>query len=291
MEDIIFTKGYRENNQLRKSFNDLAHQTFGINFEKWYEAGYWTDKYIPFSYVYQDKVIANVSCNLIDLVISDQLIKGIQLGTVMTHPEYRNKGLSRKLMNMVMETFADTYDMMYLFANRTVLEFYPKFGFNAIEESQYYLEFIPQSHKVGTLNKLNVESELDLLFIYDFARNRIPNSRKFGTVNTEELLQFYCLYAFSNDIYYLPEQDVIIIFQEREDCIDIFDIISKTEVNLQTILEIITGEQKKILFHFTVDNQYHSEKSIYHGDEVLFVRFEKGIALPKHFKHPITSQA
>ncbi|MFS0863339.1 GNAT family N-acetyltransferase [Fredinandcohnia sp. 179-A 10B2 NHS] len=291
MEDIVFIKEYRNNNQLRKSFNDLAFQTFGINFEKWYEAGYWTDKYIPFSFVSQNKVIANVSVNLIDLVINNQIIKGIQIGTVMTHPEYRNKGLSRKLMNMVMETYESTYDMMYLFANKTVLDFYPKFGFNILQETQYELEFIPLTKNVGALQKLNVESVIDRQFIYDFAKDRIPTSREFGAVNTKELLQFYCLYAFPNDIYYLPEQDIIIIFQATKGCIHIFDIISKKEVNLQNILESITPEQKKIFFHFTVDRQNHVEKGIYHGDEVLFVRFKKEIVLPEHFKHPITSQA
>ncbi|MCQ6267704.1 hypothetical protein M1K46_18905 [Fictibacillus sp. WQ 8-8] len=37
---------YKDHDRLRCSFNNLAQKTFGISFEQWYQAGYWTDKYI-----------------------------------------------------------------------------------------------------------------------------------------------------------------------------------------------------------------------------------------------------
>ena len=36
-------KHYREDAALRKSFNELAEATFGLNFENWYRMGYWTE--------------------------------------------------------------------------------------------------------------------------------------------------------------------------------------------------------------------------------------------------------
>jgi len=56
-------KNYRDNEGLRKSFNELANQTFGINFENWYQNGFWKDNYNPYSVVVDGEVVANVSVN------------------------------------------------------------------------------------------------------------------------------------------------------------------------------------------------------------------------------------
>ena len=56
-------KNYRDNEQLRHSFNELAMKTFDIDFEDWYQNGYWTDRYNPHSIVIDGKVVANVSVN------------------------------------------------------------------------------------------------------------------------------------------------------------------------------------------------------------------------------------
>ena len=34
-------KNYKDNDALRKSFNELAMKTFDISFEDWYQNGYW----------------------------------------------------------------------------------------------------------------------------------------------------------------------------------------------------------------------------------------------------------
>ena len=44
-------KGYRDNDLLRGSFNELAKETFGLNFEDWYQNGFWSDSYEPYSVV------------------------------------------------------------------------------------------------------------------------------------------------------------------------------------------------------------------------------------------------
>ncbi|GIO00553.1 hypothetical protein J5TS2_12210 [Brevibacillus halotolerans] len=58
----------------------------------------------------------------------------------MTHPDYRNKGLSGKLMHYIIDKYEKECDFIYLFANETVLDFYPKFGFEKLQESSFYLK-------------------------------------------------------------------------------------------------------------------------------------------------------
>ena len=74
----------KDNEKLRKSFNELAALVFGIHFEEWYQRGYWTNRYIPFIFAEGDKVVANVSVNVLDFVINGERKKAIPLGTVMS---------------------------------------------------------------------------------------------------------------------------------------------------------------------------------------------------------------
>ncbi|MFC0190160.1 GNAT family N-acetyltransferase [Fictibacillus aquaticus] len=289
MAELTFIKDYRNQSEMRESFIQLAQQVFGIDFTSWHEHGYWTEKYIPYSYSDGEKIIANVSVNLINLVVRGKTKRAIQIGTVMTHPEYRGRGLSRKLMEIVLKDFEGAYDIMYLFANRTVLDFYPKFGFHVVEETQYTTKYA--SSKPGRTRKLSPED--DLSFIYEFAKNRVPVSMTLGTVNTEELLMFYCLAAFPDDIYYLEDEEAIVIYQTTpENEVHIFEIVSQKKMDLHRILDAIcTKQTRDVIFHFTVDQQEGMEKQKFHGSEVMFVRMENEMELPTEFKHPITSQA
>ena len=48
-------KKVRNNPAARKAFNELAIQVFQLSFESWYENGYWTDAYIPYTLMDGDK--------------------------------------------------------------------------------------------------------------------------------------------------------------------------------------------------------------------------------------------
>ena len=95
-------KSIRENPALRESFMDLAIKTFHLDFHSWYQNGFWKDRYIPYAVTDGKTVAANVSVNVMDMVWDGAKRRYIQLGTVMTAPEYRGKGFSRRLMEEVL---------------------------------------------------------------------------------------------------------------------------------------------------------------------------------------------
>lgn len=140
METMTVIKNYRENDELRHSFNELAKKTFWIDFEDWYQSGYWTDRYNPYSIVLDGKVVANVSVNQTNFVVNGESKHYIQLGTVMTEEAYRNRGLIRRIMEEIDKDYADKIDGIYLFANNEVLSFYPKFGFRTAKQYEYVKE-------------------------------------------------------------------------------------------------------------------------------------------------------
>ncbi|WP_332870794.1 GNAT family N-acetyltransferase [Lysinibacillus xylanilyticus] len=129
---------YKDNLKYRESFNELAKLVFNLDFRKWYEKGCWDDQYICYSYIDGDEIIANASISKMTVLVNGKEYKAIQIGTVMTHPNYRYKGLARKLMDHIIDIYQDQYEFMYLFANETVLDLYPKFGFKKVQESSIF---------------------------------------------------------------------------------------------------------------------------------------------------------
>ncbi len=79
MKTYKFIKDYKNNNNYRLSFNNLAKKTFGIDFEEWYQQGFWNENYICYSYVNNNKVISNVSLNTMELIIDGKIQKAIQM--------------------------------------------------------------------------------------------------------------------------------------------------------------------------------------------------------------------
>jgi len=291
MNQLQFIKDYKNDEKMRKSFNALAHKIFSIDFEEWYQNGFWDHYYIPFSYADGHHVIANVSVNILNLMIDGKIKKAVQIGTVMTDPDYRTQGLSAALIHKVIEEYEKKSDFIYLFANQSVLDFYPKFGFKAVDEYEFSMHYYPNEILNVKLRKLDVMNIDDLNFIHQFVSERNPASQKFST-DSLGIFMFYCLHVFPNDIYYLENENVIVLFKKEHDHIHIFDIVSRNEIDIQKVLPKIADHTiRKIVFHYTPDySNIEMDSKKYSGSEVLFV-ISRGNCFPLHFKHPITSQA
>lgn len=289
MENLLFIKHYKDNHELRNSFNQLAMDTFGIQFEDWYERGYWTDKYIPYSLVKDQQVVANVSVNAITMLLNGKEIPAIQIGTVMTDKAHRNKGYSRVLMEKVLEDFAHI-PFMYLFANDSVLHFYPKFGFRPMKETIFSCDY---SYLKSNSSKIHKLDGTNLDFIYRHAQNRKPISDVFSTKGTAELAMFYAMKVFPNDVYWIEEEKAIVIYQHEGNTLHLYDIISTEEIDITKMLHhIATEDTKNIAFYFTPDfkNQSYTKQE-FKDNTSLFVRTTREFDFPDYFKHPITSQA
>lgn len=273
---IIHSYDYKNHDGYRASFNRLSKLVFGIEFEAWYQKGAWDDRYICHSFVAGDEVIANVSVSKMNLVINGEYIRALQIGTVMTHPEHRGKGLSKQLMEHVLDTYEDTCDLFFLFANRTVLEFYPKFGFAALPEHQFYLNISdePKANLI-LLEKLDVSTKEHWNLIKQKLSSRRPISKYFGVTNNEGLFQFYALNVFHECLYYSRTDDAIIVFEHEGDLMHLYDIVSDKEVDIEALVSRITTEQtRQIRFHFTPDqiiDKAYAEPFGKHED-VLFIK-------------------
>lgn len=293
MQELFFVKDYKQNDSLRKSFSELAVNIFGISFEDWYVKGFWNERYIPYSFCDNGKVVANVSVNLVDLIVAGQLKKAVQIGTVMTHPDYRDRGLSRFLLEKVLAEFENEVDLFYLFANHEVLEFYPKFGFNRVEEAEYFIEIDNACALPVEMRKLDGKGLEDLQFIRDFAIKRKSLSQVFSTEQTSGILLFYCLNVFHDQIYLLEEEKVIIICEKDGNKLHLYDVIASYAVDMEELLVKITAlGTTEVILHFTPENLSGllSRKAV-ETEDVLFVKVTGEGFYPEGVKHPVMAKA
>lgn len=82
----------------------------------------------------------------------------------MTDKEYRGMGLSRWLIEKTLEDWKDKCDAVYLFANDSVLNFYPKFGIEKALEYQYKKKV---NKKCEIVKKLDMSEAHDRRLLLD----------------------------------------------------------------------------------------------------------------------------
>ncbi|MCC8436759.1 GNAT family N-acetyltransferase [Brevibacillus sp. M2.1A] len=296
MGEYRLISDYKHIETYKESFNDLAKQIFQLDFKEWDNKGFWNANYVCYSYLDGEQVIANASASKMLVTCNGKEYKALQIGTVMTHPAYRNQGLAAKLMNHILETREKEYDFIYLYANDTVLDFYPKFGFERALESSFRLLASDLKKQVGqksVLRKLDVDNEADFNIMKEFAAKRIPVSSRLGVKDSEHLLMFYFLLVFRDAIYYLEEEDVIVLFEREDDQLRVFDLVSKEPVDIEAVIShLVTAETSNIQFHFMPDSENKKIQSAWMTttDDVLFVRPSLKIEA-EHFRFPLTSHA
>lgn len=233
---------------LRAAFNELTVKTFGFSFEQWYQQKYWTNSNIPYTLFDGDKAISNISINRMEVLWDGKKRKYIQIGTVMTDEAYRNQGLSRYLMEEVMKDWESQCDAMFLFANQSVLEFYPKFGF--IKEMQYHFSADIQ-RGLESARKLYIDSTQDLELLKNYYEKKNPFS-KVQVINNSGLLMFYCSWIMKDNIYYSEQYDAIVIAEQDGDSLNCYDIYCDQGKNLFDILSsVVTIDTKRVNLKFT----------------------------------------
>lgn len=284
---------YKDNEIYRHSFNKLSKMVFGIDFENFYQSGAWNDRYVCYSYIDKSAIIANVSVSKLDLIINGEKMKALQIGTVMTHPEYRGRGLAGKLMKYVLDKYEDEYEIIYLFANDSVLDFYPKYGFKPLKQSQFTTNTNVALSNINQIRKLDVMKNDDLKIIQKLAAERRPVSKTLGVDSSYHLLMFYCLYVFREAIYYLDSLDTIVIYNNNNGVINIYDIVSREKSDFKDIISRISSDkEQKVVFHFTPDFEGINLDRVSYDDldDMLFVK-SKTIVIPENVFFPITSHA
>lgn len=251
-----------EDVRLRRAYNRLTEAVYGFQFEDWYQEGCWKSQHVPYVLVWEDEVAANISVNIMELDVFGERKVYLQLGTVMTAKEYRGQGFARLLMEKVLEKYRDSYDLIYLFANDTVLDFYPRYGFEKLPQF-YYAKEIRQdrsgaclenhsNHQYAT-RKLALGREEDKEIAVKLMRKGNPFS-SMAMVNNGELYMFYAMMSYGENLYYIEELDVLAFAEYQENRLILAEVLCEktAAASLAQIIEILANDSvTEVVLQFT----------------------------------------
>lgn len=286
-----FARDFKDDHKIRQSFNELTETVFGFNLETWYQSGYWTGRYIPYSLLHKNEVVSNISVSIMEFDIENTRKKGIQLGTVMTRNEYRHQGLNRFIMDRVMDEWSDRCDFIYLFANNSVLDFYPKFNFEKIDEYQYS-KSLSASQSPTAYRRLDMEDSSDVAVLRDTVNQSIPVS-KISMRDNEALIMFYCLSFKKESIFYIEKFNTIVVAEFEGDTLYLNDVFSRDAVELDDIIQAMSNNRtKRVVLGFTPMKNTGFDVGLSTEADTLFMLKDKGNFFKnKHWMFPILSHA
>lgn len=270
METIEIVKNYRNNTELRRSFNELAGKTFGLNFEDWYQNGFWGVDYNPYSVVKDGEIVANVSVNRTDFRFDGGVKHFLQLGTVMTKENCRHQGYIRAIMEQIDAEYGNKTDGIYLFANDSVLDFYPKFGFCKSKEFQYSIGL----HNTGVCKYQRIDMDdpaawrrLKQAVERNIFQGRLDMSGNSG------LLFFYVSGFMQKNVYYHAPSDTHIIAERKGQQLFLYNVFSGSLTELPDVLALFGEEIRQVTLGFTpMDQAAYQAEELREEDCTFFIK-------------------
>lgn len=265
---------YKNNDRLRGSLNALTRKTFGFHFEEWYRMGFWGERYIPHSLVDGEQVIANVSASRMDFQLDGEKLHFIQLGTVMTNPDYRGQGLGRLLMERVLEEYESNCQGIYLFGNDSVKEFYPKFGFQKGEEYRYTKSAAISENIPRTARKIDLSEEEERMHFLAVLKNKVPQYRL--SMDNFGLDTFYSFGPFRDNIYFVDGQEAYAVVEPQDGSLVLQDVFCRHPVDMDKLIGAFGQHTNSVQYGFVpLDGRDCKTEILQREDCTFFYRGER----------------
>jgi GNAT superfamily N-acetyltransferase len=255
------------------AFHRYIEQVFPrVSFRLWCEYEGWNDDYHAFALAHGTEIVASASLQRMDVIVEDQPLTAWQLGAVGVIPEWRGRGLQRQILPQLLE-IPGPRDLVFLFANENVVEFYPKFGFRRSREYSFGAE-----HRVTPAAKrwerLSCGRADHRALLVQKAASALPVTRRFGARNYASIALWYWTNFYADCFYYSAELDAIFVVEQEGPRLTILDVFSSTPVDLAACLPHLVREPvSQLEFGFTPERLWPDAKPLEENlHSPLFVR-------------------
>ena len=277
-----FIKDYMDDTNYRHMLCEMTKSIFDFTFEDWYSAGYHEGEYIPYSFIENGVMISNAAANITKTIQNGEEKLYIQLGTVMTHPSYRDLGLAKKLIQRILQDYQTDVDGFYLYANVKAIGFYERLGFQRLDQWRYSAEWHGNGTKTEDCFK---RAGKTLLGKYVTALRSAHINPRLDQINRTSLQLFYT--GKMENVYYCEKLDCFAVIRIVEDDLYLDSVISSEYIPLNEILKFVPVPFKKVILGFTPEvedakdftaEKYDGEdeyRFFYMGDSLKTVSDEK----------------
>ena len=260
---IYFCNGNDKDYQTK--LNKLLNPIF-LDFQFWYDLNLWDNYYESYSIIKNDEIISNICVFKAKINFKGKVFDTLSVGAVATKEGHRSKGYSRILMEHIIEKYP--YTPMYLSANDTVLDFYPKFGFKRVYEKLPVLDI-----------KINNQTEpkkldYDNPKVWKYIMNRSNLSKQLDCLNTAPINLFHIHLGYLKDcIYELPEINTLIVAEKNGSTLKLIGVFSEKQVSLEKMKKHLPfNEIERVEFGFIPDSLCGEYRFENYETDPLFTR-------------------
>jgi len=288
--DFNYIQNAINDDKYRASYFSLVERVFGLDFNPWHESGFCKGCFTPYTLFDGSTAISSVGVAINDFIWNGSKKRYAQISTVATDPDYRNLGLSRWLSETVLDEWREKCDCIYLYANDSVVDFYPKFGFTPVNEYTYNM---PLVKKDGTFRKLNLSDRNDVEMLIKYYKKSNPYS--LITMSKDiEMMMFHCITFLSDCIYYIEEHGAVAIAVMEDGKMFCYDVFTDANCPINDILGIITPEEiDTVTLGFTPKDKtgYIVEKANEEDTTVFVLKGMKNVFVENKITLPYLSRA
>lgn len=223
--------------------NTLLKDIF-LDFQFWYDLNLWDDKYESYSIIENGEIVSNVSVFKSQILFNNKQYPALSIGSVATKLKCRGRGLSKIIFEHVLRKYDNI--PMYLWANDSVADFYPKFGFKRVYEKLPVYE-CEINNNISPVNLAYNSPK-----VWDYVYNQKNYSQKLDCLNTKSINIFHLYWGYLKDnIYELPEIDTMLIAEKNGTTLKLIGVFSLKNILFSELMDYLPfANIKKIEFGF-----------------------------------------
>lgn len=263
--ELTFCKGFQKDDMRRRAYNALTRAVFDFDLEAWYQEGNWTASHIPYTFFDGDKAVASAAVNVMGLRWRGEPRGWLQIGTVMTEESYRRQGLLRRVMERIFADYGEDADY-YLFANDTVLDFYPKFGFR--RKPEFYFAASGGTGEAAALPVSLQTPEERAAFLEEARGLHNPNRL---TMENDGIRQFHLSGPMKESAWRLPD-GTLAVAQPEEGVLHVQEVFTRGGDDMRPLCAAFGGTVREVRFPFPPCGVEAHKREIRGGEDTLFVR-------------------
>lgn len=233
--------------------DSIFHGSRAETWTLWRDYGGWTEDYEVFAIVDGGKIVSTIGRSRMQLVINGEDQMGYQLGAVATLEPYRRRGLARRLMTWVIDELDAPDQPIILFANDSVLDFYPRLGFRRIPQRRATAKVFIESS--GThAPRFDPSSAVDRSRLAKLCARARPSRGPLAARNYNWIL-LWNLICGPATAFWLREVDALIATSVAKEQLVIHDVIATQPFNLElAIPTLITQPVTELEFILDPEN-------------------------------------
>lgn len=252
---------------------------------RWRDYGGWTEDYEVFAIVDGGKIVSTIGRSRMQLAINGEEQVGYQLGAIAMLESYRRQGLARQLMDRVIEELDEPDQPIILFANSSVLNFYPRLGFRRIPQRRSTAKVFIEP--TGThAPRFDPSSAADRSRLANLCARARPSRGPLAARDYHWIL-LWNLICGPATAFWLREVDVLVATSMENERLVIHDVIATQPFDLEpTIPALITQPVTELEFLFDPEDWWPTaiRSELDDADLTLFVRGRAAtIARPVQF--------